>query len=338
MKKTINLRNKPGRSILLGILIMLIGILIFLKAAKPTDKYATALIFCMVGLFLAGYINRMCLFIDKQELVHQRGLFFPLFNHSYNLNKVRCITVKEKIIEDYNEGSYDQYQTIYPVHLSGIKGAIAAKPRSPWRARKIAEELARALNKPMNNMVYKKSSIRAADELDMPVIERWKREHNYPSKLPEAPANTQLDIKRSGNAFIVYLKAEHHSIKFALLMLTVITAIAVVSSSGMSISPFIYYGIFGSLYLFTVLILLSFSGHSKFEINGKSVSFRQGLSPIKSRINLNEIEEYIVARDGIHLVGDRSSVWIHWGDNLKDSEYLEKAIPFELMRFGTTIR
>ena len=86
--------------------------------------------------------------------------------------------------------------------------------------------------------------------------------------------------------------------------------------------------------LVVAFMSLAFVGQSRLVVTAEAVSFRQGSFPIRARMRVSEIEEMVVAADGITLIGDDNALWIHWGGSTRDSEFLDAVVPYQLLRLA----
>lgn len=329
MKGKINLRQNKGEYVSAGIFATIAGLWLISYTNGDVQNVVLGSIFVTVGVLATGYMNRLTYNSQLDALVHQKGLVFPLLNKRYKLSKIRKITITAKQESRNSENSYQ----VYPIRLTGIKDAVVLKKRDPWFSRHIAEKIAKKINLPLDNRAFQKSSVRMPDELDMSLIQRWEKNGVRHSK-PLMPDTSQLLTNMGVSFFEVSIKAERHNIKFALPLLLVFISLAVFLFPQSNKFPIFYYFFFGVSIPFLSTALLSFSGQSNLKITPTKASFRQGYSPFRHSIRIDEIEELIAANDGINLVGDRKAICIDWGDNKADSEYLASIIPYEIYRLG----
>lgn len=323
----INLRYKRRTSVLAGILMLLVGSLIVRSGVDISNDQKFAMVLIVGGALLVGWIKRLA--IDKQagEIRLQIGFILPFYSRAYQIKKVKRIA----LLERYEKNRFANGSMRYNVRLVGIRNSTLLKSPGPWFARQVAERLATTIGVPMNNRIYGKSSIRQPDELETPLLLRW-RKSGTSFQLPAAPQSTGVRVKRDGDRTSIYLKAESHNIFLLLIMLAGGLLVAFLVTSTTSGSP-IFFVIFFGLFVYVIIrALLTFMGNSRIVIDARKVSVRLGISPFSDKLKLSEIEELIVARDGICLVGDDGALWFHWAEHKRDSEYLEKLIAYELSR------
>jgi len=328
MTNKINLRKSPRVCFLTGVLISLIGTATILYDVEIESRIFAVFI-VVIGLLCIFYINKLTLDTYSGYLIHKHGFFIPFVKNRYRINKIKRIKISEKTVRRNNNNSSE----IYPVDLIGIKDGIVLKHQDPWFSRSVAEKLAKLLHIPLDNRVYGKSSIRHPEELDLPLIERWKN-NNVCFEKPKIPVKTDLVHKTSSTSFDIYVQSEHYLKKYAIAVLIILIATAALMYPFINEIWLFYWFFFGISIPFFCLATLAFCGKSHLNINTQSVSFRQGYAPIRYKAKIYAIEEFIVSGDGIYLVTDKKSIWMHWGTSLEDSEYLEAAIPYELFRLG----
>ncbi len=321
MSVKINLKKNPGRVARTGLLLIMVGAVVLAFPGSDLPDLIFGIYIVFAGSLLVFWVHRIKVDDLTNEVLLQKGLLIPLRVKRFPITRIRKITLRET----YVKGSKNDHHA-YTIHLSGIKDALVLNHRDPWFARSIAERLAIALALPLDNRVYKKSSVRGPEDLDTPLIALW-RKQGLSFSRPEPPEETQLGIRNEPDLFEVTIRAEHGNIKFAIPVL--------IAFGVMDFFMFLYAQYFPAvLFLFAVAFsfnaLLAFSGRSRLAITADRITFRQGLSLFRATMPLAELEEMIVSTDGINLVGDHRAIWVHWGDSLQDSAYLEKVIPYEL--------
>jgi hypothetical protein len=143
-----------------------------------------------------------------------------------------------------------------------------------WHARRAGELLCVALNVPFDNTVYGPHSVRPANELDMPLAERWRRAGEVHER-PSLPAESRLVVDEYGPDVQLSLPAETYNLKWLALFVVLFAAIGAVlywnASGG---SRWALHLFFGMATVFFALALLAFSGHSRLTFTSRQVSFR----------------------------------------------------------------
>lgn len=204
---------------------------------------------------------------------------------------------------------------------------------NPWFSRVIAERLANMLGVPLVNRVYGTATTRQPDDLDTPLIERWIR-NEVRFDVPSRPSGSDLRETVQGSSYSLSMRAELPSLKYAVVLMLLAALPAVVDVPLAEVFHSTPYRVFAVFLCVSAVMMSALVGRSKLKITPAAISFRQGCFPFRSRLALRDIEEMIVAADGITLVGDSGAVWVHWGGNKRDSAYLEAVIPYQVLRLG----
>lgn len=332
MISKINLRRNPRTFVLFGILVILIATLMLISPDKEPQDFIFGALFLIGGVASSFYLNRLVVDKTHGEIIHQRGLILPVRSKRYPIHKIRKIQISEKVIRKNNKS-----RTTYPVRLSGIGDATISNHSSPWFSRVIAEQLARRISVPLDNRVYGVSSLRKSDELDMPLIQRWNRDQKQ-FDIPALPLTTGLIEKLGPSTYELSLSAEFPGFKYAIAAFFLVAGLAVANVPPAAIFGSVGYRWIAGLAFLVGILGLAFVGRSSLKMDAEKVQFRQGYAPYRSRIRIEEIEELVVAPDGIIMLGDERAVWIHWGKSKPDSDYLAAAIPYHLHRIGIQLQ
>ena len=328
MTSKINLRRNPRTYAMFGVLLVLIAVLMLMSPDKEPKHYIFGALFLFGGLASITYLNRLIVDANAGEIIHQRGLLLPLRVERYPIRKIRNMKISEKVVRKNNKE-----RSTYPVRLNGIRDSVVSNHPNPWFSRVIAEQLARRIRVPLDNRVYGVSSIRKSDELDVPVIRRWIRDGHQFDK-PALPATTNL-IETSGpSTYELSLSAEFPKFKYVIAALFLMAGLAVAPVPPAILFASTAYRWIAGLAFLAGVMGLAFVGRSRLKMDAKNVVFRQGSAPFRYRIRIDEIEEFVVASDGVILIGDEKAVWVHWGKSRSDSDYLAAAIPYNLLRIG----
>ena len=328
MTSKINLRRNPRTYVLFGVLVVLIAGLILVSPDKEPKHFVFGALFLVGGLAGAFYLNRLVLDEISGEIVHQRGFVLPVRSKRYPINKIQNIKISEKVIRRNNKD-----RTTYPVQLSGIRDAIVSNHPNPWFSRIIAEQLAIRIGVPLDNRVYGVSSRRQPHELDTPVVRRWIRDREQFDK-PTLAATTDLIEKPGPSSYELSLSAEFPRFKYVIVAFFLIAGLAVVGVPPAAIFDSVAYRWIAGIAFLAGVMSLAFVGRSSLKMDSEKVVFRQGYAPFHHRIRIDEIEELVVASDGVIMIGDEKAVWVHWGKSKPDSDYLAAAIPYHLHRIG----
>lgn len=254
-------------------------------------------------------------------------MLLPLRTTRYPLCRIRGVRVSVAVV-----GRGKSRRTRYVVSLSGIRDSTISSHGNPWFSRVLAEQLARRLRVPLINRVYGKSTRREPADLDRPLTERWLRD-GLRFDAPRLPRGSRLREYADPDRFRLSIPAQMPALKFVSLgvLLLAIGAFAA-AATGTGIAAFVGIGLFA---LLGGVMALALACRSTLTIGVDGVGLRQGWFPVKASMELNAIEELVVAADGITLIGDNNAIWIHWAGSREDSAYLEAVVPYQLQRFGS---
>jgi hypothetical protein len=217
------------------------------------------------------------------------------------------------------------------VHAKKKKYVAFAKFSDLRTSRRICEWACKALDVPFDYKVYGRSSVRGADELDLPLAERWRRSRSIMER-PAAPVPSTLEIDDRADEMRIAIPAENDNLKFVALLAGSVVAIGALCYFIVDtpLERFWVLALCAMMGTFLIYAALAFSGKSQLAINEHGIEFRQGRSPKKRSIRFAEIEEIIPAADGIYLVGDVHAVWIQYARNKLDNDYLQRYIEYRI--------
>ena len=122
---------------------------------------------------------------------------------------------------------------------------------------------------------------------------------------------TDLTEKSGPSSYELSLSAEYPKFKYAIAAFFLVAAPAAANLPPAALfGSTAYRWIAGIAFLFGVLGL-AFVGRSSLKIDAEKVAFRQGYAPFRQRIRIEDIEELVVASDGVIMIGDENAVWVH---------------------------
>jgi hypothetical protein len=329
----INLRNNVRLRWLFGVPMLLLGALCidFGHEQKVTTIVWGAWLAVIAVVLLA---ERRFLAVDTQSglLSSNRGIFYPFTWASFAIADVKHIDLVPYTPRNHNSGDTSR-SVRYRLLVNGRLDGILTDLGNVWQARQAGERLCVALNVPFDNRVYGPHSVRPANELDMPLAERWQRAGEAHER-PSLPAGSRLVVDEIGPDVRVSLPAQTYNLKWLALLVLFFAGFGTVLylSAGSSGVHWFVHVFFAASAVFFGVALLAFSGRSRLMFTSRHVSFRQGLSPFSNRLECGAIEELIPAEDGIDLVGDSGRVWIHWPETEADSEFLQAFVAYEIVR------
>lgn len=321
----LNLRTHQTATTLGGILLMLLALLTGREQALQQTIMAATLF--VMGLLLASYRQRLIVDPARQQIQRKRGFAFLLHCTTISTQGLSQLTLREKVIRS-GKSERTWYQ------LLADKTALICQLKDPLHARTVAETLAKVLLLPLDNHIHGVRSLRSPQQLDLPVAARWQAAH-VRTELPAAPAHSRIEVVHSAAGTRITLPAEHENLKLVALLAAVVLAIGVLLYSLAKAEDLLFLTILFVPFLFFLLVaVLAFSGRSAIQLTASHITVRQGLSPFRKRLPLKDVEEFIKARDGIILDGDKGSAWIHWAGSKEESHYLEALLAYELARRG----
>lgn len=321
----LNLRTHQTATTLGGILLMLLALLTGQEQELQQTVMATT--FFVMGLLLATYRQRLIVDPANQRLQRKSGFGYLLRSKTISLQGLSRLTLRETVIH-----SGDSERTWYQI-LAG-KTTLICQLKDPLHARTIAERLAKALLLPLDNHIHGVRSLRSPHQLDLSLAARWRAEH-VRKELPSPPADSRIAVVHSASGTRITLPAEHENLKLLALLAAAFLALGVLLFSLASKDDWLFLAFLSVPFVFVLVVVgLAFSGRSSILLSDTHITVRQGLSPFRKRLPLKDVEEFIKARDGIILDGDKGSAWIHWAGSKEESHYLEALLAYELARRG----
>lgn len=328
MTTQINLRRNPRKYALVGVLVILVAILMLLDPDRSWGDVVFGSLFIVGGLIAITFVHRLRVDKDSNELLHQVGVIVSLRTRRFPLNKVKAVSIAVKV-----ERANDQERTTFPVRLNGVKDSTVLTHRNPWFSRVVAEQIARLIEKPLVNRVYGKTSTRLPSELEMPLVDRWRKDGKRFERPSQAYASDLRELS-SGTEYELLIPAQFPALKYliALMLLLIVPAVLDVGFNELFHSG--AYRIVALIFLGFAVLSLAFVGRSRLTISSRDVTFRQGFFPLRARLAVKDIEELVIAADGITLIGDNGAVWVHWSTSKRDSDYLTAVVPYQLQRLA----
>ncbi len=210
---TLESRSGGGCASLIGLFFLLPGIFIMQipLGLVPLDTEGASLpwyFFVFFGLPFAAIgtvlvFGRSGFTIDRRRGVVRewKGIVVPMKRTETLLSLYECVTVRQK------PGDKDSVDT-YPVALAGPgvkKSLTIAFPADYVEARRMAEELSRFLDKPLEDSSAAKKVVREPDRLDEPLRDRFRRTGEDARMLPPMPHVLQAKILESADGVTLEL-------------------------------------------------------------------------------------------------------------------------------------
>lgn len=323
----LNLRAHQTITAAIGLLLMALAALV-IASARDTQAIIDMAPFFVLGFLLATWRHVLMVDTREQRVIRKAGCLILFTRATVSTQHLKRLTLKEKVTHK-NSTTRTRYQIV-----AGNAGLIC-QLKNPRQARKVAEALATTLALPLDNRIYRVRSMRHPHQLDHSVAERWRTE-GVRKERPFPPSDSQISVEPSATGVRISLPAEHHHLKPVALLAGAVALLAVIPYSlageeqrfimHLLLAPFVY---------LLLSALLAFTGRSSIVVTNTHVVVRQGRSPLRRKLKLTDVEEFISARDGIYLDGDRGSAWIHWAGHKEDSLYLEALLAYEIARRQT---
>lgn len=330
-EKRINLRYRQRRATLFGVLLLLIAIPVIYSTTEQVVGHVIGWLILASSLWLIGKVNRVALDDSGEHLVHQRGFVVPFLNKRFARQRIKGVRVGAR-----STGSGENEGTRFPITLRGIADSVILDHRAMWFSRVIAERLARLLEVPLDNRVWGESSVRDFDELDTPLMERWRREGKTFDR-PSPPVGTAIREQESPTTYGLSYPAQFPKLKYAVVACFVAAALAIVDVGASNVFHTTAYRLVASVLVLVAILMMSFIGRSRLTIDESRFTYRQGLFLLRQKIAMGEVEEMFIQFDGIGFIGDRSAVWINWSGSKDDNEYIAAVVPYQLARIGRSL-
>jgi hypothetical protein len=328
--------NARGRQVGGTLLLLLGGYFAF--SAYLIDLTVSQIVFAACALFLGVVLvaERHVLVIDREAgtVVRRRGVILTFPRASMRIADVTHLSLVEFTRVKKND---DDERTRYRVLANGSTQHLLAELSDPWHGRKIAERASAALQVPLDNHVYKTKSRRQPDQLDTPLVERWRMAGKVHAR-PALPADSTIRVEEHGDEVRVSVPV-HTSGRWIIYVLLAFFAVMAVIFYFVMDGPgarIFFYAFFGGSIAFLFMGLLAYSGRSQIAFRGEKVSTRQGRSPFGGTLSVREIEEMIAARTELVLVADRSALSLSWPRSRADREFLKDYVAYELARRSST--
>jgi hypothetical protein len=150
-------------------------------------------IFAVVGGVLVFGRNGVAIDRRRRIVVKWWGLLLPMRRAEHQLD------LFDRVRMDFTSGDSDSSDA-YPISLTGGPGTAKLpliQPTDYRQARKTAEEIARFINKPLEDVSAGKRVVREAAELDEPLARRLKHRGRTAVSLPAPPAAMASTIEEA---------------------------------------------------------------------------------------------------------------------------------------------
>ncbi len=131
-----------------GIMLSVIAIvnLIIVFSLNHFDAVILSLLSASIWLGYFGYFDRLFYEKSTEQLVHQKGLLIPFYNHKYQASAIKSIAITNGYI--HRDGGSTE---AFVIKLRGIKNAELMTNDNFNFTNRISNEIALFLNKPLVN-------------------------------------------------------------------------------------------------------------------------------------------------------------------------------------------
>ena len=211
---TLEFRSGGGCLTLFGLPFLLAGLFVMQfplglipLEERPEGPLVSALVILLGSVFaLVGAIlvfGRAGLVLDRGRgwITQWYGLLVPMKRVEYLLDSIRQVEM------DFSRGDSDSADT-WPVKLSGEgipKPIAVAQPAKFAEARRIAEELARFLHKPLVDRSTGEKVTRDAGHLDESWRDRVGRTQGHAAPMPPQPPGMRSRVERTAEGCIFHI-------------------------------------------------------------------------------------------------------------------------------------
>jgi len=193
--------------LLAGLIIMLIPLGVIPFEEQPEGPLVSALIvlfgsvFAAVGAVLVFGRGGIILDRGRGRIVRWWGLLVPMRRVEHRLDAIRQVEM------DFSSGDKDSADT-WPIRLAGEgvpKPITVAQPTAFSEARRVAEELARFLQKPLVDSSTGERVTRDPGHLDESWRDRVRRTQEAAAPMPPEPPGMRTRIERTAEGYVFHI-------------------------------------------------------------------------------------------------------------------------------------
>ena len=193
--------------LLAGLIIMLIPLGVIPFEEQPEGPLVSALIvlfgsvFAAVGAVLVFGRGGIILDRGRGRIVRWWGLLVPMRRVEHRLDAIRQVEM------DFSSGDKDSADT-WPIRLAGEgvpKPITVAQPTAFSEARRVAEELARFLQKPLVDSSTGERVTRDPGHLDESWRDRVRRTQEAAAPMPPEPPGMRTRIERTDGGYVFHI-------------------------------------------------------------------------------------------------------------------------------------
>ncbi|MDJ0711248.1 MAG: hypothetical protein QNJ14_12690 [Woeseiaceae bacterium] len=314
------------------LLLISIPMLAAWRAEPQLAVWGTA--FALLGLHFVTRVRRLDIEPGLRTVRYRSGYVVPFLSTAYPYNAIREVRLVVRIKKRGNK-----HQRSFWLVFRGEDDQTVCRLRGVYFARSIGEQIAALLNVPLVDSVSGMGQKRAARDLETPLVEIWNNrgQRFEPAQLPPG---TALVAHESPDGFLLRFAPQGRWGKIVpaiagTFLLPVLGAVAGVDSLAFATSEF--YLVFAAWCAGMLFMSLAFAARSSLRISRSRLTYRQGLFPIRQSMPLTDIEQWVTAFDGIHLIGDRRQVFVQFYGNAADRAYTRDALRYHLRRLGEAV-
>jgi len=316
-KKKINVRYKYWLTQV--VCAAYLALFLWLASSDDASNKIFGSYFSVVMLVAMLYRDQIVIVNDSEQIYRFRGVLIFGQKKEFCLKTVNKVSLVKKIYSHRGESRLG-----YVVQLvSNKKDDLYAHPKL-LHTRAVAEKVAAAIKKDLENRVFGRGALRKYDELDQPLISYA----SIKSEVDRVNDRISLTVSDTANkrriAFSQNTRGDREILYwmmgcliFLMLFFPPLIVLFIV------VSPIFLY------------LLLSFHGKTKILISNKFLKIRRGLNPLSQRIKLSELEEMIIGKGCLYFLGDKKYFGVCVDGSHADLKQIKMLIVEKLAQFNS---
>lgn len=276
------------------------------------------------GVLFLSYRNYIEIDVARQRLSHRTGFVYAFVRSGYDTESITRMTLTTfRVVRKKGKSS-----TNYRLLVNGSKSKRLCDHEDPWISRLVAERVCRVLRVEFDNQRFGVPSVRTAQELDLPLAERW-REKDEVKAAPVFDSSSTFELSADGGG--ATLSRPNTPAPFPKIFLVVIPFVALMFWLG-STGPLMAIGavLVGGLWLaFPIGIVLSHAGPIVLRVTPTAVVYRHGKMPFRT-LPIADIEELIDEDQGLHLLSDRNVLTLNHPADPRDRQLQRQFLEYQI--------